>query len=59
MAVQRINITMEPELFAEFNKYAQKRGISISPFVQAKIREFIEEEKEFQEFKERKRKGTL
>ena len=59
MAVQRINITMEPELFAEFNKYAQKRGISISPFVQAKIREFIEEEKEFEEFKERKRKGTL
>lgn len=59
MAVQRINITMEPELYAEFNKYAQKRGISISPFVQAKIREFIEEEKEFEEFKERKRKGTL
>lgn len=59
MAVQRINITMDPKLFAEFNKYAQKRGISISPFVQAKVREFIEEEKEFQEFKERKRKGTL
>lgn len=59
MVVQRINITMDPELFAEFNKYAQKRGISISPFVQAKIREFIEEEKEFEEFKERKRKGTL
>ncbi|WP_274380429.1 hypothetical protein [Clostridium chrysemydis] len=43
MAVQRVNITLEPELFEEFKKYAYKKGITISPFVQAKIKEFIEE----------------
>lgn len=59
MAVRRVNVTMEPELYDEFYVYACKKGISLSPFLQAKMREFIEEEKEFQEFKERKRKGTL
>lgn len=59
MAVKRINVTVEPELYEEFCKYACKKGISVSPFLQAKMREFIEEEKEFEEFKERKRKGTL
>lgn len=59
MAVRRINITMEPELYDEFYKYACKKGISLSPFVQAKIREFIEEEKEFEEYKQMKRRGTL
>ncbi len=59
MAVRRVNVTMEPELYDEFYKYACKKGISLSPFLQAKMREFIEEEKEFQEFKELKRKGTL
>lgn len=59
MAVRRVNVTVEPELYDEFYKYAERKGISISPFLQAKMREFIEEEKEFEEFKERKRKGTL
>ncbi|MGG7189471.1 hypothetical protein ACQPUQ_08125 [Clostridium paraputrificum] len=59
MAVKRLNVTVEPELLEEFYKYACKKGISISPFLQAKMREFIEEEKEFEEYKERKRKGTL
>lgn len=59
MAVRRVNITMDPELHDEFYKYACRKGISLSPFVQAKIREFIEEEKEFEEYKEKKRKGLL
>jgi len=59
MAVKRLNVTVDPELLEEFYKYACKKGISISPFLQAKMREFIEEEKEFEEYKERKRKGTL
>ena len=59
MAVRRVNVTVEPELYDEFYKYADKKGISISPFLQAKMREFIEEEKEFEEFKEKKRKGLL
>lgn len=56
MAVRRINVTVEPELYDEFYKYAERKGISISPFLQAKMREFIEEEKEFEEFKKAKRR---
>ncbi|SCK04732.1 Uncharacterised protein [uncultured Clostridium sp.] len=59
MAVRRVNVTVEPELYDEFYKYACKKGISISPFLQAKMKEFIEEEKEFEEYKEKKRKGLL
>ena len=59
MAVRRVNVTVEPELYDEFYKYAERKGISISPFLQAKMRDFIEEEKEFEEFKEKKRKGLL
>lgn len=59
MAVRRVNVTVEPELYDEFYKYANKKGISISPFLQAKMKEFIEEEKEFEEYKEKKRKGLL
>ena len=59
MAVRRVNVTVEPELYDEFYRYAERKGISISPFLQAKMREFIEEEKEFEEFKKAKKKGTL
>ncbi|WP_368263422.1 hypothetical protein [Clostridium disporicum] len=59
MAVRRVNVTVDPELYDEFYKYACRKGISISPFLQAKMKEFIEEEKEFEEYKEKKRKGLL
>lgn len=59
MAVKRLNVTVEPELLEEFYKYADKKGITVSPFLQAKMKEFIEEEKEFEKFKEMKKKGTL
>lgn len=59
MAVRRVNVTVDPELYNEFYKYAERKGISISPFLQAKMKEFIEEEKEFEEYKEKKKKGLL
>lgn len=59
MAVRRVNVTVDHELYDEFYKYACRKGISISPFLQAKMKEFIEEEKEFEEYKEKKRKGLL
>lgn len=59
MAVKRLNVTVDPELLEEFYKYADKKGITVSPFLQAKMKEFIEEEKEFEKFKEMKKKGTL
>lgn len=59
MAVKRLNVTVDPELLEEFYKYADKKGITVSPFLQAKMREFIQEEKEFEEYKEMKKKGAL
>ena len=59
MAVKRLNVTVDPELLEEFYEYADRKGISVSPFLQAKMREFIAEEKEFAEFKEIKKNGEL
>lgn len=59
MTLKRINVTMPEELYDEFYKYACRKGISISPFLQAKMQEFIDEEKEFEEFKKLKKEGKL
>ena len=59
MTLKRINVTMPEELYDEFYKYACRKGISISPFLQAKMEEFIKEEKEFEEFKKLKKEGKL
>lgn len=45
MARQAVNITLVPEVYEEFCKYAGKKGIRVSPWVNAKMEEFIEEEK--------------
>jgi hypothetical protein len=42
MAVRRINVTVETELYDEFYRYAGRKGISFSLFLQAKMRKFIE-----------------
>ena len=43
---QAVNITLEPGVYDEFCKYAGLKGIRVSPWVNAKMKEFIEEEKE-------------
>ncbi|MEN8075313.1 hypothetical protein ABFP60_00040 [Clostridioides difficile] len=45
--------------FVQFKKYASKKGVLISLFVATKMKEFIEEEKEFEEYKEKKKKGAF
>ena len=45
MAVKRLNVTVDPELLEEFYEYVDRKGISVSPFLHAKMREFIAEEK--------------
>jgi uncharacterized protein YqgC (DUF456 family) len=47
----RINITLPPDVLAEFKKYGAKKGIMISPFVAAKMKEFIQEEKVIEKLK--------
>lgn len=45
MARQSVNITLEPDVYEEFCKYAGKKGIRVSPWINAKMKEFIEDEK--------------
>lgn len=59
MAVTRKNVTVDEKLLEEFYYYADKRGITISPFLSAKMREFIAEEKEFEKFKEMKTQENI
>jgi len=44
-AVRRQNITIDPTVFEEFCKYAGPKGIKISTWVTAKMKEFVEKEK--------------
>ena len=46
LARKSLNITIEPGIHEEFCDYAGKKGIRVSPWVDAKMKEFIEEEKE-------------
>jgi len=54
---RRQNMTIEPEVFEEFCKYAGPKGIKISTWVNERMKEFIEDEKALAELK-KKRKDT-
>jgi len=45
MARQNVNITLEPGVYEEFCLYCGPKGIRVSPWVNAKMKEFIAEEK--------------
>ena len=53
---QAVNITLDPEVYAEFCKYAGKKGIRVSPWINAKMEEFIEEERAAEAEKEANKK---
>jgi hypothetical protein len=53
-AVRRQNISVDPETFEEFCKYAGRKGMKISTWVTMKMKEFIEEEKMLEELKNKK-----
>ena len=46
MTRKSLNITIDPGVYEEFCNYAGLKGIRVSPWVNAKMKEFIEEEKE-------------
>lgn len=48
---EHINITVPPDILDEFKKYGARKGIMISPFVAAKMKEFIQEEKTIEKLK--------
>ncbi|MHB8034773.1 hypothetical protein CF069_12710 [Clostridium botulinum] len=46
MATIRKNITLDPEIYKNFCKIAERKGIRMSRWINAKMKEFIEEEQE-------------
>lgn len=55
MVSKRINITLDPEVYDEFCKYAGKKGIKVSTWVNVQMENFIEEEKMIEEYRKEKR----
>ena len=57
---KKLNITLDPDTLDEFCNYASKYGTSISSWIEVKMKEFIEEEKEIEEIRKqiRAKKGT-
>jgi len=52
LAAVRQNMSLDPKVFEEFCKYAGKKGIKISTWVNLKMQEFIEEEKLLEQLRE-------
>jgi hypothetical protein len=59
MARESLNVSLEPGVLDEFCMYAGPKGIRISAWVNAKMKEFIEEEKEALAEKLSAKKGRL
>ncbi|SDJ75999.1 hypothetical protein [Salimicrobium halophilum] len=55
MSTSRHNITLEDGVYDEFCKYAGKKGIKVSTWVNVKMKEFIEEEKMIEEYRRNKK----
>jgi hypothetical protein len=51
LVTTRHNITLEPDVYEEFCKYAGKQGIKVSTWVNLKMKEFIEEQKMLKEMR--------
>jgi hypothetical protein len=54
LVTSRHNISLEEEVYEEFCKYAGKKGIKISTWINIKMKEFIEEEKMIEEMKKKR-----
>jgi hypothetical protein len=55
MAVKRQNITLDPEVLEEFCNYAGPMGIKISTWINAKMKEFVDDQKLLEEIKRNKK----
>lgn len=55
MATTRHNITLEEDTYEEFCKYAGRKGIKVSTWINVKMKEFIEEEKMIEEYRRNKK----
>lgn len=55
LATSRHNITLDPQVYEEFCKYAGRKGIKVSTWVNERMKDFIEEEKMLEEYRKNKR----
>jgi sugar phosphate isomerase/epimerase len=55
-AMSRHNISLEPEVYEEFCKYAAKHGIKVSTWINQQMKEFIEDQKELERIKEERKR---
>lgn len=56
MVVRRQNMSIDPVLYANFCKYSEPKGIKVSTWVAAKMREFVEDEILLEEIKKNRNK---
>lgn len=54
LVTSRHNISLDDEVYEEFCRYAGKKGIKISTWINIKMKEFIEEEKMIEEIKKKR-----
>ena len=54
LATSRHNITLEEDVYEEFCRYAGKKGIKVSTWINIKMKEFIEEEKMIEEMRKKR-----
>lgn len=54
LATKRVNMTIDPEVYEEFCKYAGKKGIKISTWVNLQMKNFVEEEKMLEEMRKKR-----
>jgi hypothetical protein len=54
LVTSRHNISLEEEVYEEFCKYAGKKGIKISTWINIKMKEFVEEEKMIEEMRKKR-----
>jgi predicted HicB family RNase H-like nuclease len=52
--MKRLNITIDPTTYEDFIIYAERKGVKLSTYVNAKLKEFVEEEKRLEELKNKK-----
>lgn len=56
MVVHRQNMSIDPKVYENFCKYAEPKGIKVSSWVTAKMREFVEDELLLEEIKRNRNK---
>ncbi|EOR24974.1 hypothetical protein A499_06480 [Niallia nealsonii AAU1] len=54
MASKKYSITLDPNVYDEFCRFAGKKGIKVSTWIGVKMKEFIEEEKIIEEYRKQR-----